>query len=114
MQLAAMSRADIPEEQRRNVGSIVAFQLGPEDAAILAEQFGGGVSPEDLMALSKYTAYVRMLIDGMPSRPFTIRTLEPDAHSRENRLPVIRRVTRHRYGQPATKVDEQITRTFAA
>lgn len=90
----------------------MAFQVGPEDAEVLAEQFGGGVTPEDLMSALKYTAFVRMLIDGMPSRPFTIQTIEPDGQNRQNRLSIVRRVTQHRYGQPKERVDQQINRVF--
>ena len=62
-----------------NVGSLCVMQVGRSDAEKLAEELGGDVTPEDLIALPKYHAVVRMLIDGEPTRPFTIRTLPPAA-----------------------------------
>jgi hypothetical protein len=64
-----------------NVGSLCVMQVGFADAERLAAELGGDVTPQDLAALPKYTALVRMLIDGEPTRPFTIRTLPPPALS---------------------------------
>ena len=68
-----------------NVGSLLVFQVGATDAEPLAEQLGGDVTPQDLLALPRYTAYARLLIDGMPSRPFSMETLPPPRHN-ENRM----------------------------
>ena len=58
-----------------NVGSLLVFQVGASDAEALADQLGGGVTPQDLLALPRFTAYARLLIDGMPSRPFSMETI---------------------------------------
>jgi hypothetical protein len=90
-----------------NVGSIVAFQVGSDDAVKLAEQLGkypGQIAPENLTGLPKYTAYVRLLIDGMPSKPFSIRTLPPATPASPERAEIIRRVSQRRFagtGRPA-------------
>jgi hypothetical protein len=64
-----------------NVGSLCVMQVGRTDAEKLAEELGGDVTPEDLIALPKYHAVLRMLIDGEPTRPFTIHTLPPPSLS---------------------------------
>ncbi len=64
-----------------NVGTLCTMQVGRSDADRLAEELGGDVSAEDLITLPKYHAIVRILIDGEPTRPFTIRTLPPPAAS---------------------------------
>jgi hypothetical protein len=98
-----------------NVGSLLAFQVGANDAEILAEQFGKhDVTPEDLMNLARFTAVVRLLIDGMPSRPFTMETLPPRATRPDARRPqIIRRTSRHRYTRPAHLVEEEVNRIFS-
>ena len=51
-----------------------------DDAETLAEQLSKHASqltPQDLTNLLKYTAYARLLIDGMPSNPFSMQTLSP-------------------------------------
>jgi hypothetical protein len=83
-----------------NVGTIVAFRLG-KDADVVAEQMGGGLMPEDLRNLPKHQAYVRLLIDGLASRPFSMSTLPPPIRARP-RGSIIRRVSRQRFGTPAS------------
>jgi DNA helicase HerA-like ATPase len=97
-----------------NVGSLLVFQVGATDAEPLAEQLGGDVTPQDLMALPRYRAYARLLIDGTPSRPFSIETLPPPRHN-ENRIrsEIIRRTSRHRYTRPAAQVEAEIRQVFA-
>jgi len=82
-----------------NVGSLLAFQTGARDADALVEQFSGILTPTDLLNLPKYNAYVRLLIDGIPSRPFSLQTLPPQTISDPHRLAIIRRTSQHRYGQ---------------
>lgn len=60
-----------------NCGSLCVLQVGRTDAEALALELGGDVQPEDLIAIPKHTAVVRQLIDGEPTRPFSIRTLMP-------------------------------------
>ncbi|MCU0875845.1 MAG: hypothetical protein MUE50_26220 [Pirellulaceae bacterium] len=86
-----------------NVGSIVAFQVGSEDADLIAQQLGkcpGQITPENLSGLPKYAAYRRLLIDGMPSNPFSLQTLPPCRESFDpERAEIIRRVSRGRFAQ---------------
>ena len=60
-----------------NVGTMLMFQVGAQDAEVPVQQLGGGITPEDLMTLPRYQAYARVLIAGQPSRPFSMRTLSP-------------------------------------
>jgi hypothetical protein len=87
-----------------NVGSLLVFQVGAQDAPTLAEQLGSPTEPADMMMLPKYHAYARLLIDGQPSRPFSMRTIAPgQMPSDPHRAEIIRRVSRRRYTRPAAK-----------
>jgi hypothetical protein len=79
-----------------NAGTLVAFRLG-QDAETFAEQLGGDLLPADLRSLPKYHAYIRLLMDGMPSRPFSMKTLPPLPPA--GREGIVRRTSRQRYGQ---------------
>jgi len=94
-----------------NVGSLLVFQVGAQDAEVLAEQLGGDATPQDLMALPRYRAYARLLVDGMPSRPFSMETMPPPRIA-GGRADVVRRTSRHRYGRPVHAVEEEIRRSF--
>ena len=58
-----------------NAGTIIVFRVGPVDAGFLAKEFDPVFSPTDLLSLPNYTVYLRLLIDGKPSKPFSAETL---------------------------------------
>ena len=60
-----------------NVGTIMAFRVGATDASIIAKQFGTEVPKvSDLVSLPNYEMYIKLMIDGVQSRPFSARTLD--------------------------------------
>jgi len=90
-----------------NVGSIVAFQVGSDDALVLAQQlakFDGQLKTQDLTNLPKYTAYVRLLIDGLPSSPFSMETIQPPLlDPKQDRSTIVRETSRRRHAVPIAK-----------
>jgi len=61
-----------------NVGNMVIFRVGAKDAGILERELAPLFSREDLLDLPFYHAYVRMMIDGKPAKPFSARILEAE------------------------------------
>ncbi len=107
--------AQMPEEVRDavfgNVGTVMAFQVGFDDAEYLSQQFAEEVLPNDLVSLSKYTAYMRLLIDGMPSKTFSMSTLpSPAVNMDEELLKKVSKVSRERYGRKVTEITDKIKR----
>ena len=89
-----------------NVGSIIAFQVGSDDAEVLVRQlrkYANQLTPEDLTNLPKYHAYIRLLQDGMPQHPFSMKTVQPQAIV-EDRTESVRKVSNARYARPKGKV----------
>jgi energy-coupling factor transporter ATP-binding protein EcfA2 len=68
---------DVRKAVLGNVGSFVAFRLGAEDAPLLAREFAPVFDAADLVQLKNHDCYVKLLIDGIPSRPFSATTLPP-------------------------------------
>ena len=60
-----------------NVGTIISFRLGPEDAGIFSREFEPVFAPLDLVNLSNHNIYLKLMIDGTPSQPFSATTLHP-------------------------------------
>jgi hypothetical protein len=58
-----------------NVGTIITFRVGPADAAFLAREFAPKLDAGDLMNLPNYDIYLRLMIDGTVSQPFSATTL---------------------------------------
>jgi type IV secretory pathway VirB4 component len=61
-----------------NAGTLIALRVGAADAAYVAREFAPVFTAEDLIALPKYHIYLRLMIDGETSRPFSAKTLSPD------------------------------------
>jgi len=58
-----------------NVGTTIAFTLGKDDADIITGQFKNMAGVNDLISLPKFTAYTRLMIDGISCDPFSMKTL---------------------------------------
>ncbi|WP_262692489.1 type IV secretory system conjugative DNA transfer family protein [Kordiimonas aestuarii] len=57
-----------------NVGTLIAFRVGGKDAPYLARELYPDVSQEDLIGQANYHVYIKLMIDGVPSRPFSAVT----------------------------------------
>jgi len=77
--LAHQHFAQIEPEVRHavlgNVSTLVAFRVGAEDAPLLAREFAPAFGEQDLMNLPNRRFYMKLMIDGTPSRPFSGQTL---------------------------------------
>jgi hypothetical protein len=67
---------DIRHAVLGNAGTIICFRVGAEDAPYLAREFVGQFDETDLVQLPNYSIYLRLMIDGMPSRPFSASTVK--------------------------------------
>lgn len=66
---------DIREAVLGNVGTIISFRLGPADAKYMATEFYPTFKQDDLVRLPNYRVYLKLMIDGTPSKPFSSKTL---------------------------------------
>jgi hypothetical protein len=57
-----------------NVGTLIAFRVGAADAEMLEKEFLPEFRAEDFTALPNFAIYLRMMIDGTASRPFSANT----------------------------------------
>lgn len=62
-----------------NAGTLISFRLGAEDASYIAEEFAPTFRAGDLINLPNHSIYLKLMIDGAPSRPFSATTL-PAVH----------------------------------
>ena len=100
-----------------NVGSLLSFQVGIDDAKVLAEQFDEErVLPIDLASLPKYQMYCRIMVEGMTTPVFSAATLPPPeislagGETLQMRAEKIRNFSRQRYARPREIVEEKITK----
>ncbi len=58
-----------------NVGTIISFRLGVADAQYMTKEFNGVFSVDDLLNLPNYHMYLKLMINGAPSKPFSAVSL---------------------------------------
>lgn len=162
IQLAAMSRVDIPEHERRdfylyvdefqnfatdsfanilsearkyrlnlimahqyveqlgekvkpavfgNVGTLIVFRVGAADAEELVKEFTPTFTEEDIVNLPKYEFYLKLMIDGVASDPFSARGLPPlTEDEKTGNVEKVINVSRERYARGRREVEEKIMR----
>ncbi|OGH67509.1 MAG: hypothetical protein A3C15_00275 [Candidatus Magasanikbacteria bacterium RIFCSPHIGHO2_02_FULL_50_9b] len=90
-----------------NVGTIVTFRVGADDAEILEKEFTPTFLGEDIVNLPKFHVYLKLMIDGMASQPFSAASLSPIAERTGSSAGVIAN-TRENYAKPRAAVEERI------
>jgi hypothetical protein len=61
-----------------NAGTIIIFRIGAADAEVFAQEFAPQFFATDFTNLPNYHIYLKMMIDGRVSQPFSAVTLPPD------------------------------------
>ncbi|MFZ2975592.1 MAG: CxxC-x17-CxxC domain-containing protein [Candidatus Moraniibacteriota bacterium] len=94
-----------------NVGTIVSFRVGAEDAEVLEKEFDPVFLMNDIVNLSKYQMYLKLMIDGIAGDAFSATSLPPiSLTDTENNEEKVIAVSRERYGKSRAEVEEKIAR----
>ena len=90
-----------------NVGTMVSFRIGPEDAELIAKQMAPVVDEYDLVNIERYNAYVRLLVDNQPLKAFNMVTFPP-ASGEPQIVSEIKEYSRWKYGADRRRVEAMI------
>jgi len=91
-----------------NVGTMISFRVGAEDAEFLEKEFQPDFMLNDLVNLPKYNFYIKLMIDGVASRPFSAKTIPPPKSPVESYKDVLIENSRRLYSTPRISVEEKI------
>ena len=90
-----------------NVGTIITFRVGSPDAVFMENEFMPRFTPEDIINLPKTGIYLKLMIDGVTSQPFSAVTLPPIAQ-RTASSPRVLEQSRERYGGSRKAIEERV------
>ncbi|MFH1427505.1 MAG: CxxC-x17-CxxC domain-containing protein, partial [Patescibacteria group bacterium] len=94
-----------------NVGTLAVFRVGAADAEELVKEFTPTFTEEDIVNLPKYEVYLKLMIDGIASDPFSARGLPPlTEESKTGNVDKVIKVTRERYAKERKVVEDKIMR----
>ncbi|PLX22274.1 hypothetical protein C0584_00005, partial [Candidatus Parcubacteria bacterium] len=92
-----------------NVGTMIVFRVGAADAEDLVREFSPIFTEEDIVNLPKYEFYLKLMIDGIASDPFSARGLPPKTEAEKTgNVDKVISVSRERYAQKKEIVEEKI------
>ncbi len=94
-----------------NVGSMAAFRVGATDAEYLEKQFSPPFSVQDLLNVQNRNSYLRMLVNGHPTDPFSVATLPPPEAVIEN-IDAVKKLSALKYGRPREEVEQEINSRY--
>lgn len=107
--LAHQYMAQLAEEVRDavigNVGTTLAFRVGAEDAEFLEKEFSPAFMATDIVNLGFSQVYMKLMIDGVASYPFSATTLPPIKVPHESFKKEIIDLSRAQFGTPKEKVE---------
>jgi len=95
-----------------NVGTIICFRVGGADAEFLEKEFMPEFIQNDLVNLSKANVYMKLMIDGVASRPFSAETLSPQKPPLVSYRDIIVKNSRDHYGTPKKVVEDKIAKEW--
>lgn len=91
-----------------NVGTMVTYRVGAYDAEILEKEFAPYFLAEDIVALQKYQMYLKLMIDGVTSPPFSAAGMAPIPRSEINYTNDILASSRGLYARPRQQVEDEL------
>ena len=97
-----------------NVGTMVTFRVGAEDAEALEKEFEPEFMMNDLVNLPNFNVYVKLMIDGASSKPFSASTFPPHKLEGESFADVIIENSRQKYGVPVEEIERKIGAQYEA
>ncbi len=90
-----------------NVGTMVSFRIGMDDAEALEKEFAPTFSAYDLINAPQYTAYTKLLIDNTSTKPFNMQTIPPQKGD-PKLAAAIKQLSRLKYGRDKALVQADI------
>lgn len=90
-----------------NIGTILAFRVGPDDAKYLITQYAPVFDKIDLVNFDNFNGALRLLIKGETSKPFSIVTFPPKEGDPEI-AKLVKEYSRQKYGREREKVEMEL------
>lgn len=94
-----------------NVGTMVTFRVGSDDAEYLSKQYSPVFEVTDFLKLDNYHAYVKLLAGGKPTPPFSMGTIAFQEGDKVNRE-ALKQMSYQRYGRAREAVEDEIDRKY--
>lgn len=110
-QFIAQLSEDIKNSVFGNVGNMIVYRVGSDDAEYLAKQFEPVFTASQIMSIDNYNAYVKLLTRGKPSKPFNIEAMTPPPPTGID-INSLQELSYLKYGRNRDEVEEEIMKKY--
>ncbi|MSU55188.1 MAG: DUF87 domain-containing protein [Candidatus Taylorbacteria bacterium] len=94
-----------------NVGSLAVFRVGSEDAEFLAKQLEPVFTEHDIVNLDNRNAYLKLLVNGSPVKPFNIETMAPPPGNKDI-IANLKELSYLKFGRDRSEVEGEIMKKY--
>ncbi len=91
-----------------NVGTMAVFRVGAFDADVFQKEFAPQFTAEDLVNLQQYQMYLKLMIDGVTSPPFSAKGMPPIPRPEKTFVQEIITASREQFARPRAEVEDAI------
>lgn len=107
-QYVAQMQEEVRDAVVGNVGTMITFRIGAEDAELFEKQFSPVFTAEDIVNLGKFQIYLSLMIDGIGSKPFSAKTMPPIEKPSVSRIREVIEASRKQYAKERSEVEKNI------
>jgi hypothetical protein len=97
-----------------NVGTVISGRIGITDAEILVKKFAPTFDAEDLTKMPNYQSVTSVMINNVPSAPFSMSFIPPMGQSNPQLRDALKRLSAAKYGKPRNQVEKEIFERLGA
>jgi hypothetical protein len=102
------SSTDIRDAVFGNVGTMCSFKVGAEDAEYLAKEYAPVLSEQDIIGIANYKLYMKLYINGVTSRPFSLSTIWDTSQQNHKTAKIVKEYARLKHGRKREFVEKEI------
>ncbi len=99
---------EIREAVFGNIGTMMSYRCGPEDAEFLVKQFQPMFTERDLINIPNFNAVMKLLIGGLPSLPFSIAAMPPLGQMNDEMGLAVKQLSAAKFGVQRSQVEADI------
>ena len=111
-QYVAQMQEEVKDAVVGNVGTMITFRIGADDAELFEKQFSPVFTAEDIVNLGKFQIYLSLMIDGIGSKPFSARSMAPIERPEHSYINQVIQASRRSYTKERSLAEQEINDWF--
>lgn len=107
-QLVKKENSQIRDAVFGNVGTMMSFKVGADDAEYMTKEYAPVLTEADVIGIANYKAYIKLNINNATSRPFSLETIWDTSKQNKKVAEIVKEYSRMKYGRKREFVDQEI------